>query len=73
LEVKTNDGSLRDKDWGYMNNTAIYTPTNWDPTIDGGFDLVSCSWNAGNVTATTCGTNQYIEKVNETTLCGFDD
>ena len=72
-EVKTDDDGLRDKDWGYMNNTAINTPTNWDPIIDGDYDNGTCQASSSNSDGITCDTEGYIADVNSAQLCGHAD
>lgn len=72
-EIKTNDGGLRDRNWTYMNTSAINSPTNWNPDTDGGYDRGSCSFDIGDATSVTCDTQKYINAVNDLRLCGRSD
>ncbi|MDD5755609.1 MAG: DUF1566 domain-containing protein, partial [Methylococcales bacterium] len=59
-EIKTNDGSLRDKDWTY----SWYEP---DTTKNGGY---AGAQNAGICKGSTCNTSAYIKALNDQKLCG---
>jgi len=60
-EVKTDDGSLRDKRWFYTWLDSSTTP--WTGTTNGGFCYDK----------TNCDTEKYIQQVNNETLCGASD
>ncbi len=64
-EVKTNDGGLRDRGW-------TYTWYDSNPATSGGIIGWDDGTNACYDTA-RCDTEKYIEDVNATQLCGFDD
>jgi hypothetical protein len=61
-EVKTDDGSLRDKDWTY----SWYEP---DTTKNGGYAGMQ---NGGICKGSTCNTSAYIKALNDQKLCGQD-
>lgn len=62
-EVKTNDGSLRDKDYSY----TWYNP---DPTTNGGS---IGTYSGGSCAGSVCNTYSYVQATNSLGLCGYND
>lgn len=65
-EVKTDDGSLHDKDWTY----SWYNP---DPATNGGNAGTESNGNCGGTVAAGCDTQKFVTAVNAAGLCGFND
>lgn len=82
-EVKTNDGSLRDKDWLYTSFDARFLDSDFsDNEIDGGSDGVWAGYIDTGIgdgsdqcynDQLICSTDQYVNGVNQSALCGYSD
>lgn len=69
-EEKTNDGGLRDKDWGYTwYNSSTLSNGGFAGTAGSATDTTSC----GGTLATGCDTEKFSAAVNSSGLCGFND
>ncbi|MGE0486999.1 MAG: DUF1566 domain-containing protein [Gammaproteobacteria bacterium] len=69
-EVKTLDGSVRDRRW-------TYTPYDSNPATNGGYvgfrDTASGKCVRGEMPGGSCNTEAYVEHINGLDLCGYDD
>lgn len=74
-EQKTNDGKLRDKDWGYTwyNTNSLTNNGGWIGFQDiNEFDHKGEGVSCGN-TLGKCNTQDYIKELNNTNYCGYSD
>ena len=69
-EIKTTGGGLRDHRW-------TYTPFDSDASTNGGFpgykDKTSGDCLRASMAESSCNTEAYVDAVQESALCGYDD